>query len=81
MSFPAQRFTVSHPPAESGSPGARKTGRRRFGYVSDSESLAERGMLRQPHAVVEKRAFRPAGRDPRLGPQPSAAVTLQARFA
>ena len=36
-------------------------------------------MLRQPDAGVEKRTFRLAGGDPRWV-QPSAAVTLQARF-
>ena len=47
---------------------------------ADSLRLAESGMLRQPNARVEKRAFRLAAGDPRWVPVPTAAVTLQARF-
>jgi hypothetical protein len=39
--------------------------------LSDSQQLAESGMLRQPNAGVEKRAFRLAGRDPRWVPTPA----------
>ena len=47
--------------------------------LSDSQQLAKRGMLRDPHAGVEKRAFLIPLCDPRRSVT-CAAVALQARF-